>query len=178
MARSRYRFGESRQPHFLTSTVVAWLPIFTRPEAVQIVLDSWTFLQREGRIVLLGYVVLENHLHWIAAAENLSTQVGNFKSFTAKQLLQLLEKANAHTLLEALAYYKLRHKVDQDYQLWQESSHPQEIVSDEMMWQKLEYIHNNPVKRGYVDDPLHWRYSSARNYAGQQGLIEVCTDWR
>jgi hypothetical protein len=88
-----------------------------------------------------------------------------------------LEAANAYTLLEQLAYYKLRHKVDQNYQLWQESSHPEEIMSDEMMWQKIEYIHNNPVKRGYVDDPLHWRYSSARNYAGQPGLLEVCTQW-
>ena len=39
-------------------------------------------------------------------------------------------------------------------------------------------IHNNPVVRGFVDDPLHWRWSSARNYAGQSGLIEVVTDWR
>jgi putative transposase len=46
-----------------------------------------------------------------------------------------------------------------------------------MLRQKLEYIHRNPVKRGYVDDPVHWRYSSARNYAGQPGLIEVFTDW-
>jgi hypothetical protein len=46
------------------------------------------------------------------------------------------------------------------------------------MWQKIEYIQMNPVKRGYVDDPLHWRWSSARNYARQAGLIEVVTDWR
>jgi putative transposase len=80
-------------------------------------------------------------------------------------------------LLEQLRYFKLRHKVDQRYQLWQEGSHPKEIGSDEMLVQKLEYAHNNPVKRGYVDDPLHWRYSSARNYARQRGLIDVCTDW-
>jgi hypothetical protein len=84
MPRSRYRFGESREPHFLTSTVVAWLPVFTRPDAVQIVLDSWKFLQSEGRIVLFAYVVLENHVHWIAAADDLGTQAGDFKSFTAK----------------------------------------------------------------------------------------------
>ena len=41
-----------------------------------------------------------------------------------------------------------------------------------MMWQKIEYIHNNPVLRGFVDDPLHWRWSSARDYARQLGLIE------
>jgi hypothetical protein len=47
-----------------------------------------------------------------------------------------------------------------------------------MMWQKLEYAHNNPLRRGYVDDPTHWRYSSARNYAGRPGLIEILTDWQ
>src|SRR5437016_13353569 len=85
MSRTRYHFGDNRQPHFLTCTVVAWLPVFTRPEAVQIVLDSWRFLQNENRITLLGYVVLENHLHFIAAAEHLGKEVGDFKSYTAKK---------------------------------------------------------------------------------------------
>ena len=47
-----------------------------------------------------------------------------------------------------------------------------------MILQKLEYIHNNPVKRGYVDEAVHWRYSRARNYARKPGLVEVVTDWR
>ena len=47
-----------------------------------------------------------------------------------------------------------------------------------MMLKKLEYTHNNPVRRGFVDEPEHCRYSSARNYAGRSGLIEVETDWR
>jgi hypothetical protein len=46
-----------------------------------------------------------------------------------------------------------------------------------MMRQKLDYIHQNLVKRGYIDQPEHWRYSSARNYAGQEGLIEVMQVW-
>lgn len=41
------------------------------------------------------------------------------------------------------------------------------------MRQKLDYIHRNPVEHGYVDLPEHWRYSSARNYAGLEGVIEV-----
>ena len=169
-----------RQPElalFLSNTIVAWLPVFTRQEAVQIVLDSWTFLQREARLDLFGYVIMENHLHWIAAADDLSRQVARFKSFTARQLIDLLELRGAHVLLEQLRYYKERHKIDQEHQFWQEGSHPEAITSDAMMWQKLEYIHTNPLKRGYVDDPVHWRYSSARNYAKQQGLIEVTTEW-
>ena len=88
-----------------------------------------------------------------------------------------LKDQNAETILRLLRYFKLMHKKDRDYQLWQEGSHPQAIQSDDMMRQRLEYIHNNPVKRGYVDDPNHWRYSSARNYAGTPPLIDVATIW-
>ena len=77
-----------------------------------------------------------------------------------------------------LGWFKLRHKTESRYQLWQEGSHPQQIASEEMMIQKLEYMHNNPVRRGYVDAPEHWRYSSARNYLGLRGLIDVTTNWR
>lgn len=55
--------------------------------------------------------------------------------------------------------------------------HPELIQNEEMMRQKIEYIHLNPVKRGYVDNAEHWRYSSARDYLGQAGLIEVCRQW-
>ena len=56
--------------------------------------------------------------------------------------------------------------------------HPQQIRNEEMMLQKLDYMHNNPLQRGYVDKPVHWRYSSARNYARMPSLIDVITDWR
>jgi putative transposase len=61
--------------------------------------------------------------------------------------------------------------------IWEEGSHPQLIESETVMRQKLDYIHQNPVKRGYVDLPEHWRYSSARNYLGLEGLIEVVRAW-
>jgi hypothetical protein len=51
------------------------------------------------------------------------------------------------------------------------------METEEMMWQKIEYIHNNSLRRGYVDDPVHWRYSSARAYAGLPGLLEVLVVW-
>jgi hypothetical protein len=108
----------------------------------------------------------------------LSAVMQSFKSFTARRIIDLLETRAADVLLRQLRAHKLRHKTRSEYQLWQEGSRPKQISSEEMMWQKLEYIHNNPLERGYVDDPLHWRYSSARNYAGQAGLIEVITDWR
>jgi putative transposase len=177
MARNDYRIYEPTQPHFLTCTVMAWLAVFTRPQTVQVILDSWRFMQQHGRLTLYGYVILENHLHFIASSPDLSKEAGHFKSFTARTIIDYLEQVGARMLLQELEYYKLRHKINARYQFWVEGSNPKLIQGDEMMLQKLEYMHNNPVKRGYVDDPVHWRYSSARNYAGLPGLIDVQTKW-
>ncbi len=177
MTRSRYRIFEGERPHFMTCTIVGWVPIFTRPETFDLIYDSWRFLQRERRFQLFAYVNLENHLHLVVSAPDLAIVMKNFKSHTARQIIDLLERRGVRVLLRQLRALKLRHKKESEYQVWQEGSHPQQIEGDDMMRQKIEYIHNNPVKRGYVDDPLHWRHSSARNYAGQQGLIQVVTDW-
>ncbi len=177
MTRTRYKIYETEYPYFLTCTVIGWVPIFTRAETVDIVLESWRFLEANDRITLFGYVILENHLHWIASADDLTEQVAEFKSFTARKIIDYLEEKNVKQILGQLGRLKAKHKTDRSYQLWQEGSHPQMIQCDEMMYQKLEYIHNNPVVRGYVDDPTHWRRSSAKNYAGQSGLIPVTTQW-
>jgi len=177
MTRTRYRIFETEYPYFMTCTIVGWLPVFTRPDAVQILFDSWDYLKINMGFELYGYVVLENHVHLVASAPDLANAMKSFKMFTARQIIDLLKRSSAHVLLQQLRDYKLGYKTKSEYQVWQEGSKPKQISSAEMMWQKLEYIHNNPVKRGYVDDPLHWRYSSARNYARQPGLIEVVTDW-
>jgi putative transposase len=54
---------------------------------------------------------------------------------------------------------------------------PQLIENEQVLRQKLKYIHQNPVKLGYVDESVHWRYSSARDYAGLAGLVTVYKDW-
>ncbi len=177
MSRTRYRVFEDYYPYFMTCTVVGWLPLFTRPAIANFVLDAWRFAQRERKFELLGYVILENHLHLIAKAPGLSEVMRRFKSYTARQTIDYLTERGEKSILAQLAAERLSHKVDSDYQVWQEGNHPKQIQTDSVMWQKLEYIHFNPLRRGYVDDPLHWRYSSARNYAKQPGLIDVITDW-
>jgi hypothetical protein len=86
MTRSRYRIFETEYPYFLTCTIVGWLPVFTRPEAVQILFDCWGFLRQNRNFQLYGYVVLENHLHLIGSAPELANAVKSFKMFTAGKL--------------------------------------------------------------------------------------------
>ena len=127
MGRSRYRFGEAKYPHFLTCTIVGWLPVFTRPESVRIILDSWQYLHDHDRMSIMGYVILENHLHVIAISDDLSKEIGDFKSYTARKIIDLLKANNAETILKQLKTEKAHHKTDRDYQVWQEGSHSEEI---------------------------------------------------
>ena len=161
----------------MTWTVNAWLPVFTRIWAVDEILNSWRHLQQQDEMELLGYCVLENHLHLIVVGPSISNTMARSRSFTARRIIDGLKTNGEQTLLELMAWNKAKHKQDRDFQLWQEGKQPKQIRTDATMWQKLEYIHYNPVRRGYVDDPSHWRYSSARNYAQQTSLIDVTTDW-
>jgi putative transposase len=176
MGRDRYHFTDVTQPHFMTCTVLHWIPVFTRPEAVEILLDSLRHLSKDG-LRLYAYVILENHMHILAQSDDLRVDMQRFKSYTSKQTLAFLSENSVSKILDQLAFYKKAHKGDRLYQFWQEGVHPELVQGDQMMRQKIEYIHNNPVARGYVDQPEHWRYSSARNYAGRDGLIEICTNW-
>ena len=175
MGRSRYLITEAGKPHFLTCTVVDWLPLFAHPALVDIVLNCWRFQRANQGLRLYGYVIMENHLHFIAQAPDLSACVSRFKSFTARRIIDHLEHSQAAGVLAQLHTSKLAHKADREFQFWQEGSHAELIFSENVMHEKLDYIHNNPIKRGYVDRAEHWRYSSARSYAGAQGLIEIDT---
>ena len=177
MSRSRYRIIDNSAPYFLTATVVNWIPLFGATAVAQILLDSLRFLQSNNRLTLYAYVIMENHLHLVASSSHLSKEMGNFKSYTARRAIDHFKQRGAQHILDQLAFHKKRYKNDREHQLWQEGSHPQRIQGIEMMRQKVEYIHNNPVKRGWVDLPVHWRYSSARNYAGLEGLLDVITEW-
>jgi len=178
MTRTRYKIYNEQQPHFLTMTFVHWIPLFTNPEITSVLLESLCFVQRERKVVLYAYVIMEHHLHLIASAPELGKTMKEFKSYTARRIIDYLEERRFAQLLKELHQEKLAYKVKSDYQVWQEGSHPEEIYSEAMLLQKIEYIHNNPVRRGYVDEPKHWRYSSARNYEGKEGLLDVKTDWR
>ena len=177
MARSRYKIFDTSNPYFLTCTVVQWLRLFDRHDLRQVIIDSLNFLIRHNRLQLFAYVIMPNHLHFIALSEQLTKEIASFKSFTARTIIDTLKLKSEIFLLQKFARYKLKFRHDRTHQVWQEGSHPQEIQSELMMHQKIEYIHQNPVRARYVEEPTEWLYSSARDYAGIKGYVEVTTEW-
>jgi REP element-mobilizing transposase RayT len=173
MGRSRYKFHEYEYPYFLTNSIIEGIPLFKEPDIAKFILDGFLFLQRKREVELYAYVIMENHIHYIAKGNNLAEHIRNFKSFSAHQIIKYLKENNKNRALSQLKRAKLCHKVESEYQVWTEGSHPKQLFTYEMMAQKTNYIHHNPVKRGYVDKPEHWRYSSARDYIGVEGILPI-----
>jgi REP element-mobilizing transposase RayT len=174
MPRSRYKIiTKDNSPYFISSSIVNWIPAFSNPAIANIILDSLSFLHKKQRLTLHAYVLMENHLHLIASSPNFSAEMRNFKSYTASQSIKWYQEQNKLWMLKQLHQYKIGRKTGQQFQFWQEGFHPKLIQNELMLRNKLEYIHNNPLKRRYVDDPAHWRYSSYRNYIGESGVLPI-----
>ena len=172
MGRTRFRFGNGEMPHFLTATTVEWLPAFIEPNAANIIVQALRFAREQRGMRLFAYVIMENHLHLVAQAENLPDLLRRFKSYTARRAIDDMKKTN-HPALAQMQFAKKTHKQESEHQFWQEGHRPRMLGSAEEMRQAIEYVHMNPVKRGYVDLPEHWRYSSARDYLGRPGLVGI-----
>jgi len=171
--RSRYTIREPDFPYFITCTVVNWIPIFTRKPYFEILLDALQFCRQHKGLKLYAYVILDNHLHLVLAGPQLAETIRDFKSYTAKRLIAQLEQDQKTWLLNQLQYYKRPAKTRSDYQVWQEGFHPQQLISEEILHQKIDYLHDNPVRAGLVARPEDWVYSSAGDYAGGKGIIEL-----
>lgn len=178
MSRTSYKIlKDDYNPYFITSTVVDWLPLLGKPENAEIILNSIRFLQEENRITLYAYVIMKTHLHLVASSDDIRKEIANFRSYTARRSIDYLEENNQQTVLRKLRQQKLSVRKDREYQFWQGGVQPKRIYDRKMMMQKITYIHENPVRKGYVEKAEDWLYSSAGFYIGEDGLLEVCIDW-
>lgn len=177
MARDRYKIFGNEYPYFITLTVIEWISAFSIKPITEIILDSLNYLINKKRLLIYAYVIMENHLHLVAQSKNLRKEISNFKSYTAKEAINYLKEYHYDNILSKFHFYKLKHKTNRNYQFWQEGFHPVMITNYNILHQKIDYIHNNPVRRGYIIDPTHWMYSSAKDYSGERGKIKVFIEW-
>ena len=139
---------------------------------------SLLYCREHKNLKIYGWVILDNHFHAVLAGPDLARTIADLKKFTAREIIAQLPAEGRDWLLNQLRYFRAAHKQASTHQVWQEGVHPQAIVSDEMMLRKLEYLHNNPVKRGLVASPEHWRYSSAHEWLPGAAPVLRCDGWR
>lgn len=149
-------------PEFITITCYKWKYILNNDVYKEIITDSLAYLVKEKRIKLYAFVIMSNHFHliWQIQKPNKREDVQrDFLKYTAHQLLKRIKKENNALLLELLVNLK-----DRKYQVWQRNSLSIELRNKKVFEQKLEYIHNNPVKAELCVLPEEYKYSSGKFY--------------
>ena len=172
-----YKIAKGESVYFLTFTIVGWVDLFTRKVYRDIVIESFRFCQENKGLDLFAYVIMSNHLHLIARSRegDLSSVVRDFKSYTSLKFLEAIdnERESRRDWMKVVFGYHGKFAKGQDFKIWRRDNHAEVIFSEQFFKQKLNYIHNNPVKAGIVERPEHYLYSSARNYAGLDALLDV-----
>ena len=162
-------------------SVVDWVDIFTREDYRYVIVDSLKYCHKEKGLEIYAWRLMSNHLHLIASAKEngqitLSDILRDFKKFTSKAITRKITEipeSRRKWLPDRFEFAGRYNKKIEYYKFWQDGNEPKEIFSTEFLKQKMAYIHENPVRAGWVFEPQHYKYSSAINYSGGNWLIDV-----
>jgi REP element-mobilizing transposase RayT len=160
---------QMRKVIYTTSTVIGWQSILLDPEIIVILMDAWKFLVDSQRISLYSFVIMPNHIHWMyevySPYENGQIK-HSFLSYTSKKILEILSENKDIFYVE---------KSNRMFQIWKSPSLSVEIFSKDFYYQKLNYIHNNPVKADLCSSPEEYLYSSALSYLSKEAKFPFLT---
>ena len=151
-------------------TITAWVDVFARKSQKLTIIDALNYCIKNKGLTIFAYVIMSNHVHMICRAdgeEPLSDILRDLKTFTSKQIIHLIKnevESRRKWMLEIFSSACKHLKRNQKYKVWQEGNRAKEIINSKFFYQKLEYIHNNPVKNLIVENPEDYLFSSARNY--------------
>lgn len=186
MSEGGYKIRNPAAIHFITFAVVVPIAIgridvFTRKDYRDIVLDSIRFCQAKKGLALHSWCLMSNHLHFVVSAknENLSEILRDFKKFTSKQIIEAIinnkQESRKDWMLRIFKEEGSKNGRNTTYQFWRQDNQPQELYSPKFVFQKINYIHNNPVESGIVEKPENYLYSSAKDYHATKkcGLLDL-----
>ncbi|MEQ8478817.1 transposase [Fulvivirga sp.] len=174
----KYKFHNPEGLYFVTSTIVYWIDLFSRNEFKHIIVESLKYCQKEKGLTIHAWCLMSSHLHMIISAKNgdLASIIRDFKKHTSKRIIKemdLINESRKEWLLRAFKKSGEPLTRITNYKVWQDGNQPKEIVTNQFLDQKLDYIHHNPVENEIVEEPEHYLYSSARDYTGVKGLLNI-----
>lgn len=152
--------------YFYTATINSWQNLLSNNDVKKIITDSLSWLSKENRAYIHGFVVMPNHIHLLWTIDNKYNvnQVENtLLKFTGHEFKKYLVAQNS----ELLGNY-ISTQNDRSYHFWERRARTIEIKSKDIAIQKLNYIHNNPIQEKWkiVSFPEEYQFSSAKYYLG------------
>jgi putative transposase len=172
----KYKFHNPEGLYFVSFATVNWIDVF-------ILTDSLNYCSGHLGMEVFCWCIMPSHVHLIFRAKdnNPSQLLGRFKEYTSKQISKAIEQNAIESRKEWILWMMKRAGTKNSsvskIQFWQHHNKPIELWSIEVIEQKVHYIHENPVKSGFVLQAEHWKYSSASDYCGATGLVQMQTLW-
>jgi putative transposase len=176
---NKYKFQDQAKPYFVTFSVVYWIDVFIRNEYKDLFLDCVRHCQKEKGLEVYVWVIMTSHIHMIigTSKNKMEDIMRDLKSRSSRKLKDEIKSHPQESRREWILWLMERagrkNSQNNNFQFWKQDSHPIELYDNKIMEQKIDYIHNNPVKAGFVDEPEHYLYSSARDYSGGKGLLDI-----
>ncbi|GGF51563.1 REP-associated tyrosine transposase [Echinicola rosea] len=175
-----YSITDQNGIYFLTLTVLDWLDVFTRKEFKIEVVDSLNYCIKQKGLELYAWCLMSNHLHLLGRVKEplrMSDFLRDFKRHIGRKITDSLKiesfESRRTWILERMKFKASQVKRVENYKFWEDDNRAIWIESHKFMDQKLQYIHNNPVKAMIVEHPEEYLFSSAKDYAGMKGLVDV-----
>ena len=178
MSGDRYCITDQHQTYFITCTIVDWIDLFTRPIYQEIIVDSLKYCIGHKGLVLNGWVLMSNHLHFAGRCEEphyMSNFLRDFKKFTSKKLASAIidtPESRREWLLDKFRFEAKRTRRADNYKIWRDDNHAIDMTGIDSL-ETLNYMHNNPIRAGIVEKPEDYLLSSARDYSSLKGLIPI-----
>ena len=163
---------------FYTETIQNFSHLLLDDNLKMIVIGSLQYLVKKSLINVYGYVIMPNHIHllWsIIEMNGKESPSGSFSKFTAHQFKKYLTQTN----LELLSSFS-SDKSDRKYQFWKRDPLSIPMSTEAIFEQRLEYIHNNPIKEKWrlCQKPEEYRWSSARFYLTGEDEFGILKHYR
>lgn len=174
-----YQISDQERTYFITCQVVGWVDVFSRKVYRDIIIDSLSFCIKEKGLQVHAYVIMTNHVHLIVSSKTgrLSDTIRDFKRFTSNNILKMIDESHVESRSEwmniVFKYHAKYNKRVKEKQFWTHENHAVELSSNKMLDSRLDYIHDNPVRAGWVAKSEEYLYSSAIDYAEGKGLLEI-----
>ncbi len=175
----KYKFKNPATAYFISFATVYWIDVFTRQAYFTILEESLKHCRKEKGMEVFAYCFMPSHIHMVFRATNgnPSELIRDFKGFTSRKLIKTIkdnpQESRKQWMLSMMERAGQRNSNVKKIQFWQQHNKPIELWSGKVIKQKIEYIHNNPVVQGFVTDPVHWKYSSARNYTDDETEFNI-----
>lgn len=175
----KYLFRSQDKLYFISFATIHWIDVFTRRRYKDILTDSLLYCIENKGMQLYAWCIMSNHVHLIIGTKLIPMQdiLRDLKRHTSKELLKAIAQNPQESRKEWILWFckqeGKRNPNNKDFQFWQQNNHPIPLYNNGIMEQKLNYIHQNPVEAGWVDQAEDYLYSSARDYAGLKGLLPI-----